>query len=120
MLSLPGQGPVYIIVDALDECPDLSETPSAREKVLEVIEELVELKLPHVHLCVTSRPEMNIRTTLEPLTSLRISLHDEIGQKEDIVRYIKSVIRSDRNMRKWKAEYKQLVVDVLSEKADGM
>ena len=120
MLGLPEQGPVYIIVDALDECPNCSGTPSAREKVLEVIEELVELKLPRVHLCVTSRPEMDIRTTLEPLTSLRISLHDEIGQKEDIVRYIKSVIRSDRNMRKWKAEYKQLVVDVLSEKADGM
>ena len=120
MLSLQEQGPVYIIVDALDECPDLSETPFAREKVLEVIEELVELKLPHVHICVTSRPEMDIRTALEPLTSLRVSLHDEIGQKEDIVRYIKSVICSDRNMRKWKAEYKQLVVDVLSERADGM
>jgi hypothetical protein len=120
MLSLPGQGPVYIIVDALDECPNFSGTPSAREKVLEAIEELVELELPHVHLCVTSRPEMDIRTALEPLTSLRVSLHDEIGQKDDIVRYIKSVIHSDRNMRKWKAEYKQLVVDVLSEKADGM
>ena len=120
MLGLPEQGPVYIIVDALDECPNFSMTPSARERVLEVIEELVELKFPHVHICVTSRPEMDIRTTLEPLTSLRVCLHDEIGQKEDIVRYIKSVIRSDRNMRKWKAEYKQLVVDVLSEKADGM
>ena len=120
MLSLPGQGPVYIIVDALDECPNFSGTPSAREKVLEAIEELVELKLRHVHLCVASRPEMDIRIVLEPLTSLRISLHDEIGQKEDMVRYIKSVIYSDRNMRKWKEEDKQLVVDVLSDKADGM
>ena len=120
MLRLPGQGPVYIIIDALDECPNFSGTPSAREKVLELIEELVELKLPNVHLCVASRPEIDIRMVLDPLTSLKVSLHDEIGQKEDIVRYIKSVIYSDRDMRKWKEEDKRLVVDVLSDKAGGM
>jgi hypothetical protein len=120
MLSQRGQGPVYIIVDALDECPNFSGIPSAREKVLELIEELVGLQLPNVHLCVASRPEIDIRMVLEPLTSLRISLHDEIGQKEDIVRYIKFIISSDQNMQKWTEENKQLVVDVLSDKADGM
>jgi hypothetical protein len=57
---------------------------------------------------------------LEPLTSLKISLHDESGQKEDIIEYIKSVVRSDRSMRKWKEEDRQLVIDTLSDKADGM
>ena len=120
MLSLRGQGEIFIIVDALDECPNLSGTPSAREEVLDLIEELVDLKLPNVHLCVTSRPEIDIRSVLEPLTSLKISLHDEIGQKEDILEYIKYVVRSDRRMRKWKEEDKELVVDTLSVKADGM
>jgi len=63
---------------------------------------------------------MDIRAILEPLTSLRTSLHDEIGQKEDIIMYINSVVSSDRNMRRWKEEDKRLVVDTLSEKADGM
>ena len=120
MLNLPGQGPVYIIVDALDECPNLSGTPSAREEVLELIGEVVDLELPNVHLCVTSRPEMDIRVILDPLTTLKISLHDETGQKEDIVKYIKSVVYSDRNMRRWNEEIKQLVVVTLSDKADGM
>jgi hypothetical protein len=120
MLSLPGQGPIYIIVDALDECPNLSGTPSAREEVLALIEELVDLKLPNVHLCVASRPEMDIRMVLEELTSLKISLHDESGQKEDIIEYIKYIVRSDRRMRRWKEEDKQLVVDTLSDRADGM
>jgi hypothetical protein len=120
MLSLPGQAPIYIIIDALDECPNVSGRPTARDEVLEIIEELVDLKLPNVHLCVTSRPEADIRTVLEPLTSLKISLHDESGQKEDIIQYIKSVVRSDRNMRRWKEEDKKLVIDTLSEKADGM
>jgi hypothetical protein len=120
MLSLPGQAPIYIIIDALDECPNVSGRPTARDEVLELIEEFVDLKLPNVHLCVTSRPEADIRMVLEPLTSLKISLHDEIGQKEDIIQYIKSVVRSDRNMRRWKEEDKKLVIDTLSEKADGM
>ena len=120
MLRLPGQGPIYIVVDALDECPNFPGRPSARDEVLELIEELVELELPNLHLCVASRPEMDIRTVLEPLTSLKISLHDEIGQKEDIIKYIESVVRSDRSMRKWTEEDKQLVIDTLSAKSNGM
>jgi hypothetical protein len=120
MLSLPGQAPIYIIVDALDECPNFPGRPSAREEVLDLIEELVDVKLPNLHLCAASRPEMDIRTMLEPLKSLKISLHDEIGQKKDIIEYIKSVVRSDRGMRRWKEEDKRHVIDTLSEKADGM
>ena len=120
MLSVPGQGQIFIIIDALDECPNLSGTPSAREEVLDLIEELVDLELPNLHLCVTSRPEIDIRTVLDPLTSLKMSLHDETGQKEDILVYIKSVVRSDRRMRKWKEEDKQLVIYTLSDRADGM
>jgi hypothetical protein len=120
MLNLPGQGPIYIIVDALDECLNLSGVPSAREEVLDFVEELVNLELRNVHLCVTSRPEMDIRTVLEPLTTLKISLHDESGQKEDIIKYIESVVRSDRAMRRWKEEDRQLVIDTLSGKSYGM
>jgi hypothetical protein len=120
MLSLPGQAPVYIIVDAVDECPNFPGRPSARGEVLELIEDLGDLKLPNVHLCVASRPEMDIRVVLEPLTSLKISLHDESGQKEDIIAYIKSVVHSDRSIRRWTEEDKQLVIDTLSDKADGM
>ena len=120
MLSLPGQGPTYIIVDALDECPNSSGTPSTRERVLELIEEVVDLKLPNLHLCVASRPEMDIRVVLEPITCLKISLHDESGQKEDIIKYIKSIVHSDRSMRRWTEEDRQLVIDTLSERGDGM
>ncbi len=120
MLNLPGQGPIYIIVDGVDECPNFPGRPSAREEVLELIEELANLELPNVHLCVASRPEMDIRLILESLTSLKISLHDEIGQKEDIITYIKFTVRSDRSMRRWREEDQNLVINTLSEKVDGM
>ena len=120
MLSLPGQSQIFIIVDALDECPNFPGTPSAREDVLKFVKEIFNLKLPNVNLCVASRPETDIRLVLEPLTTLEISLHDEIGQKKDIVEYINYIVRSDRTMRRWNEEDKQLVVDTLSSKADGM
>ena len=120
MLSLPGQGQIYIILDALDECPNFPGTPSARADVLEFVKEIVNLKLPNVNLCVASRPEMDIRLVLEPLTTLKISLHDEIGQTKDIIEYINSIVHSDWSMRRWNKEDKQLVVDTLSNKANGM
>jgi len=121
MLSLPGQNPVYIIIDAIDECPDVPGVPSPREDTLELLKELVELRLPNLRLCVTSRPEIGIRAVLEPLSlSLRVSLHDEIGQKEDIVDYVSAVMGSDRGFERWRDEDKDLVIKTLSEKADGM
>jgi hypothetical protein len=120
MLNLPGQGPIYIIIDALDECPNVSGMPSAREQVLELVEELSRLDLPNVHLCVASRPEIDIRKVLDRLKPLQISLHDESGQKEDIDKYIKSVVYSDENMRRWRDGDQKLVIDALSQNVDGM
>jgi len=120
IVKVPGQAPVYLIVDALDECPNTSSMPSPREKVLNVVEELIDLQLANLRICVTSRPETDIKALLEPLAFRSVSLHDESGQMEDIENYIKSVIKKDPRNRKWKAEDKQLVIDVLVRNADGM
>jgi hypothetical protein len=122
MLTLPDQRPTYLVIDALDESPDTSGIPSPRERVLQLVKELVELHLPVLRVCVTSRPEIDIREVLEHLTSLRVSLHDQTGQKKDIVEYVKSVVYSNSEpiMRRWRTEDKELVVEVLSERADGM
>jgi hypothetical protein len=120
MLTQPDQHPVYIIIDALDECPDTSGMPSPREQVLDLLKDLVELSLSNLHLCVTSRPEVDIRHALEPLTSRRVSLHEQSGQKKDIIEYVTSVVQSDPKMRRWQDEDKNLVIETLSERADGM
>ena len=120
MVALPDHPPVYLIIDALDECPDSSGMPSSREQVLGLLKELVDLSLPNFHICVTSRPEVDIRTVLEPLTSRQVSLHNQSGQKKDIIAYVTSVVHSDPKMRRWRDEDKKLVIDTLSERADGM
>ncbi|KAI0248526.1 hypothetical protein BJV78DRAFT_789652 [Lactifluus subvellereus] len=124
MLITLGQAPIYLIVDALDECPTTSKglgAPLSRQEVLEVVKELVELHLPNLHICITSRPEVDIRNVVEQLACLRESLHDQDGQKEDIATYVRSVVYSDKyQATKWSGEVKERVVETLSIKADGM
>ena len=122
MLKVISKVPIYLIVDALDESPDTSGVQSPREKVLALVEELVGLGLPNLRLCITSRPEIDIRNALESLTlpSNRISLHDEHGHKKDIVNYISSAVYSDKEITRWREKDKELVVKTLSDRAGGM
>ena len=122
MFELPGQVPIYIIVDAIDECLNNTGTPSPREKVLNFLQDLVNSKHPNLYICLTSRPEHDIQSILNPLAcgSRRVSLHDEGGQREDIMNYVRSFVYNDKAMRRWRAEDKELVISTLSKRADGM
>ena len=119
MLPVAAEKPIYIVVDALDECPNSSGIPTPRELVLSLLDDLVRLALPNLHICVTSRPEVDIKDVLGPLAHT-ISLHDEIGQKEDISDYVRNFVSSDRMMGRWRSDEKDLVVKELSQRADGM
>jgi hypothetical protein len=120
MLSFPEAPTTYIIVDALDECPNIAGVESPREHVLKLVEELLNLRLSNLRLCLTSRPEADIIPILEPLASHPVCLHDERGQREAIKDYIKWMFHSDRRMKKWRTEDKELVIDMLVRNADGM
>jgi hypothetical protein len=81
---------------------------------------LVNLHLQNIRICVTSRPEADIRTALNPLRFRTVCLQEESGQQQDIVNYVKSVVNTDAKMRKWRTEEKELIINVLTRKADGM
>ena len=120
MLELPGQATAYIIIDALDECPMTTGLPSPREGVLELVKKLVELQIMNLRICVTSRPEADIEDILGPLAFRSVSLHGESGQVQDIAEYVKFVVNTDPRMRTWRKEDQELVIEVLTNKADGM
>ena len=122
MVQLPGQLPIFIIVDALDECPSNTGTPSPRDEVLDFVENLVGSNHLNLFVCISSCPEQDIKTVLKPLTSLsyRMSVHKESGQKGDINNYVRSFVHSDRAMQRWREEDKELVINMLSEQAGGM
>jgi hypothetical protein len=120
MLTIGRSVPIYLVMDALDECPnDSGELPSRsrRGKVLSLVEELVNLRLPNLRLCITSRPEVDIRTIVKPIATQEISLHDESGQNRDINAYVTAIVQS---VTKWRDDDKKMVIDKLTENADGM
>ena len=119
MLAVQDQGRIFLILDAIDECPNSTGTPSPRENVLKLVKWLSELQISHLSICATSRPEVDIEAVLLPLASHTVSLHGESGQNEDIVDYIKWFVNSDPKTQKWRKEDKELVIEKLSERADG-
>ena len=53
ILMIPGQVPIYLIVDAVDECPNTSKVlgaPRSRQRVLEVVKGLDNLCLPGAYM----------------------------------------------------------------------
>src|SRR5260221_1321986 len=104
----------------MQECPRTFSLPSPREELLSLLEDLVEERLLNLRICVTSRPEDDIKTILEPLAFRSVSLQDAAGQKKDIRDYIESMVRTNKKMQNWSPHHKQLVIDALTRKADGM
>ena len=81
---------------------------------------LKDIQIPNLRICVTSRPEADIVPVLGPLAFRSVSLHSESGQVQDIAEYIRFFVHTKRELRRWKETDKQLVIDVLTKKADGM
>jgi hypothetical protein len=118
MLFIVSPHPTFVILDALNDCPD-SGTPTPREEVLQFVKNLVQLQLPNLHICVTSRLEIDIQAELEPLGVHAISLHEETRQKHLIANYVDSVVSTDERMKQWREEDKNIVAEELSESAHG-
>ena len=120
MIGLPGQATTYIIIDALDECPTTTGLPSPRDKILELVKELVGLRIPSLRICITSRPEADIVPVLDPLAFRSVSVHAESGQAKDIAKYVRFVVETDPKMRGWRTADKELIIETLTRRADGM
>ncbi|KAI0320597.1 ankyrin repeat-containing domain protein [Amylostereum chailletii] len=114
MLSVRGE--TFVVLDALDECPVHAE----RAKVLSVIEKIMEWKIQGLHLCVTSRPEHDIKTRLESLAPVQVNLHLVDQQAEDIGAYIRHVLQHDYAFQGWRPDDANLAIRTLSEQANGM
>ncbi|KAJ6600354.1 hypothetical protein DFH09DRAFT_1128093 [Mycena vulgaris] len=79
--------PVYIVLDALDEC-------SERDKLLSVIGKIIDADLPNFHLLLTSRPEV-------PRGSRFVELAVSISLEPECINEDKSPTYS-RSCRRWR------------------
>lgn len=103
---------VYVVVDAIDECPVGSE----RDAVIEILNEM--RAIPNNHILVTSREETDIRQGLQVTADESISLHNADVQA-DIELFIRDHLTTNKKLMKWKKHHVD-VEHALSKQSNGM
>lgn len=98
---------LFIVIDALDECPSVDDMTSKF---------LLELQKTSPHLLVTSRPHLKsvIEQFLPNAIRLEIRAHDE-----DIKRYLDEQFRKKHVLRLLVKDTKEIIKKI-TEKAEGM
>lgn len=109
LISISGQSPSnFIIIDALDNCPDARRS-SELEKLLDVLKELS----TSFKICATARPEsMKIKHFFSNAPTLKI-----IADENEIRRYLDTVVKTIESVD---PEEKQQIVDKLVISSKGL
>ncbi|VDC02870.1 unnamed protein product [Peniophora sp. CBMAI 1063] len=112
--------PVYLVLDAIDECsPD-----TRRTKILPCLDELLRQSSTFMHILLSSRPEVDIREVFDEWRATRyaeeIDVHNVQSHSRDIESYIMHSLSSDSTFRKWPSHLVDLAQTSLHDKANGM
>ncbi|KAJ7254530.1 ankyrin repeat-containing domain protein, partial [Mycena rebaudengoi] len=104
------QKPIFIVLDALDEC-------SERPGLLQLISRMLNAKLPNVHILVTSRPE--VQAGDPELVKLAVSVSLEGCVDGDIELYLTEVL-SRPNEPEWIYKKRDEIKTALLKRSNGM
>ncbi|VDC02830.1 unnamed protein product [Peniophora sp. CBMAI 1063] len=107
---------VYFIIDGVDECP----LDQRRTDVLPCLEKLLSLGFSHVHVVLSSRPEIDIRLVIDHAGVGALDLLREKPHLQDIESYIMHTLTSDPAFGRWPKHLVDLTGATLRDKADGM
>ncbi|KZV67555.1 hypothetical protein PENSPDRAFT_736446, partial [Peniophora sp. CONT] len=108
--------PVYLVVDAIDECP----LDTRRNEVLPFLGKLGCLHFSHVRVLMASRPEMDIRIWFEGKYTVSMNLQDVVPHEHDMKSYITHVLTSDLDFGDWPERLVVLACETLQQEANGM
>jgi hypothetical protein len=103
---------VYIVFDALDECP-------SRPEFLKLLEEIHGWNLDNLHILGTSRKEQDIEDVLSGLASHQV-LMDERFVDGDINVHVSRILDDDIKFSRCSADIKGKIKTTLIEGTDGM
>ena len=106
----------FIILDALDECPQSQE-------LFKIIEQIHGCDSQDLHILTTSRNLTNVAEALDPLTNPedRVSI-DAALVNNDILAYVDERLQYDTGLKRWKSmpQVQTEIRGTLMKKADGM
>lgn len=115
LASMRSCSKVYLLVDALDECPEDHET---RQSVLARMERLTQ-EAPNLKILTTSRELPAIRDSMAALGSKPMCVATS-AVNADIRIYVANQLSGDRSFGKFKKETLDLIESTIASKADGM
>jgi hypothetical protein len=91
----------------LNKCID-----ETRKEILDLLHEISWWTLPNVHILITNRKKSDIEKSLIFLKTLR-SVCIQTQQQNDIEIYVKSILTTNFNLKKWSAEVKEEIEEAL-------
>ena len=109
---------VFVVIDALDECPTKDDE---RQELLKTIERIHDHSAMNLHLIVTSRRHYDIEAVLGLLTGLVAISIESTMTDDDIKMYIQSEVQVIRKKNTWWHDKLCIAVEEnLSKGANGM
>ncbi|KAJ5157603.1 NACHT nucleoside triphosphatase [Penicillium canariense] len=105
---------IYILLDALDECPHHKE----RETVLAFIATVRQWGLPALHILVTSHDVIDIRGSLNPQEGQDVTMKNPNVDK-DMANYVYHQLTTNPNLEQWKDNHVEIQA-ALIERAQGV
>lgn len=106
---------VYLLLDALDECP---EDNDARQGVLQRLERLTQ-DTSNLKIFATSRELDRLRRSMEALAAEPLPVVTR-AVDVDIQVYLSSQLSRDPNLRELSSKMRTLIEDTIASQADGM
>ncbi|KAF8528725.1 hypothetical protein JB92DRAFT_749607 [Gautieria morchelliformis] len=103
---------VYIVLDALDECPE-------RDELLTLLRDIMDWGLGTLHLLAASRRESDIEDMLDSVTSHQVYL-DESLVDDDIRVHVSKTLDLDIKFSRCSTEEKKIIESTLADGAHGM
>ena len=117
MGSLEGLEDVFVVADALDECP---KDNVEREELFRIFETIHGWTNSSLHLLATSRRETDIESTLNPLLSLPAIPIGDDQVDADIRIYVRSELEALSKHKRWPRDLVIEVDETLVRGATGM
>lgn len=121
--ALRGFSNVYVVIDALDECPEIGDR---RKELMKTIRRILDAAANNLHIFCTSRKEQDIDANLRDYLSVpgraELDLSSYTCRNEmntDMAAYIETTL-TGAEYRSWPESTKVTVKEKLLEKADGM
>jgi hypothetical protein len=101
---------VFIVIDALDECPEKADH-AKRQDLLDQINELLSEKNENLHLLTTSRKEVDIQESLQAVATAKLDI--QTAFRGDIEFFVGKRLKEVPRLARWSIEIREEIKSTL-------